>query len=102
MRDLLDHAAELRRVDTLGHAVHLAEAEGLQRLAHLARAADAAADLLHFDGLPFRAHAAFPSGSSLPRRARYSRSLRSCSRALNVALTTLCGLAVPSDLVRMF
>src|ERR1051326_2011750 len=102
MRDLRNHPARFLRVGTFGDAMHLAEAEGFERLAHLARAADAAADLLHFDHLPVRAHAAFPSGSSRPRSAPYACSLRTCSRALNVALTTLCGLAVPSDLVRMF
>src|SRR5688572_26973074 len=38
------------------------------------------------------------ASSSVPRSARYSSSLRSCLSALNVAFTTLCGLAVPSDL----
>src|ERR1051325_4365118 len=105
MRDLGNHAADVRRVRTLGHAVHLAQAEGLERLAHLARAADAAAHLAHAEDLLLlglllrRAHAA-PSSS--PRSDWYCFSLRSCWSASKVALTTLCGLAVPRDLVRMF
>src|ERR1051325_4636680 len=101
MRNLGDHPAHFLGVGTLADAVHLSEAEGFERLAHLARAADAAPDLLHFDGLPFGAHASAAS-SPLPRRARAPFSVRSCLRASKVALTTLCGLAVPSDLVRMF
>src|SRR5258706_3875604 len=103
MRDLGNHAGDVRRDDAFGQAMHLAEAERLDRLAHFARAADAAAHLAHAERLLFaalflRAHAV----SSSLRSARYCFSLRSCERASKVALTTLCGLAVPSDLVRMF
>src|ERR1700755_1384265 len=112
MRDLLDHPPHFLRVHPLGDAVHLAQAEGLERLAHLDGAADAGADLADADlfhaafvRLLFcRAHSAASGAllSALPRRALYSASLRSCLRASKVALTTLCGLAVPRDLVRMF
>src|SRR5262245_20575593 len=104
VRDFRNHAADVRRIGALGHAVHLAQAEGLERLAHFARAADAAADLAHTKDLRValllrRTHAA-PSSSL--RSDWYCFSLRSCWSASNVALTTLCGLAVPRDLVRMF
>src|SRR6185369_5029522 len=102
VRDLGDHPADFLRIDALGDPVHLPQAESLQRLAHLARAADAAADLADLDLLHGRAHASTSAASPLPRSALYCSSLRSCLRASNVALTTLCGLAVPSDLVRMF
>src|SRR2546425_13167929 len=109
MRDLGNHPAHFLRVRPLGNPVHLSEAEGLQSLAHFARASDAAANLLHAQRLPglfrlLRAHASPPSLSSplRPRRVLYSFSFRSCLSASNVALTTLCGLAVPRDLVRMF
>src|SRR5258706_11456787 len=106
MRDTGDHAARFRRVDARGDAMHLAEAEGTKRLAHVARATDTAADLLDLNHLLGRflrsggAHDSVPS--STPRSDLYCASLRSCCSASNVALTTLCGLAVPSDLVRMF
>src|SRR6266704_4985767 len=81
MRDLGNHAAHMRRIETLGHPVHLAQSERLAGLAHFARTADAAAHLAHADrllvvGLLLRAHAA-PS-SSVPRSAWYCFSLRSC------------------------
>src|SRR5688572_8793107 len=110
MRDLGDHPAHFFCVFPLGHAMHLSEAQGLERLTHLARATDAAADLPQANRAGrflfrlLRAHAS-PSGAPsepLPRRALNCSSLRSCLRASNVALTTLCGLAVPSDFVRMF
>src|SRR6266849_2328847 len=108
MRDLGDHPPHFPRIRPLGDPVHFAEAEGLEGLAHLARAPDAAANLLHPQHLFLfrflRAHASPPSLSSplRPRRFLYSFSLRSCLSASKVALTTLCGLAVPRDLVRMF
>src|SRR5207253_1911491 len=108
MRNLGDHPAHFFRVQPLGNPVHLAEAERFEGLAHFARASDAAANLLHaqrfFLFRFLRAHASPPSLSPplRPRRFLYSLSLRSCLSASNVALTTLCGFAVPRDLVRMF
>src|SRR5688572_27135277 len=106
MRDLGDHAAHRSRVDTFGDAVDLAEAERFERLAHFDRAGDPAAHLADADRLTAvldLAHASAPSvASSPPRRALYCSAVRSSLSASNVALTTLCGLAVPSDLVRMF
>src|SRR5438270_11936693 len=105
VRDAGDHAARFGRVDARRHPVHLSEAEGTKRLAHVARATDAAADLLdlnHLLGRFFRSGRAHSAPSSTPRSVLYCASLRSCWSASNVALTTLCGLAVPSDLVRMF
>src|SRR3954469_16876620 len=111
MRDFGDHAANFRRVDALGDAMHLAEPERLERLAHFDRAADSAADLTDaqhlrvFVGflLIHEFHASASAGSSsIPRSDLYSASLRSCLSASNVALTTLCGFAVPRDFVRMF
>src|SRR5437016_14195637 len=101
MRDLGDHPAHFSAVDPLCHAMHLAEAESLEGLAHLDRASDAAADLLDADLLGLAllrlrgAHASPSAASSLPRSALYWSALRSCLRASNVALTTLCGFAVP-------
>src|SRR4029077_9886 len=97
-------------IRTLGHPAYFPESERLERLAHSARASDAAANLAHAKHLLLligllRAHASPPSLVSplfVPRRLRYSLSLRSCFSASNVAFTTLCGLAVPSDFVRMF
>src|SRR5712691_11272475 len=102
MRDAGNHAARLRRVDPRGDAMHLAEAEGTKRLAHVARAADAAANLLDLNHLLALGGAHHSAPSSTPRSESYCASLRSCWSASNVALTTLCGLAVPSDFVRMF
>src|ERR1051326_6764811 len=109
VRDLRDHAANFFRVDALRDAVHLAETERAKRLAHFDRAADAAANLTDANLLRVallrlrRAHASPSAAASAPpRRLLYSSSLRSCLSASNVALTTLCGFAVPSDLVRMF
>src|SRR5881392_1551271 len=108
MRDPGDHPAHFLGVRPLGDAMHLAESERFECLAHVARASDAAADLFYVQLLRLlvllRAHASPPSLSSplRPRSALYSFSLRSCLSASNVALTTLWGLAVPSDLVRMF
>src|SRR5687767_9692489 len=114
MRDPGDHAANFLRVHPLGNAMDLAKAQGLERLPHFHGAPDATAHLTDADGLSFgllsaaeslQLHASAPSAagsSSLPRRARYCSSVRRALSASNVALTTLCGLAVPSDLVRMF
>src|SRR5258706_16364045 len=102
MRDTGDHAARFRGVDARGHAMHLAEVEGTKRLADVARAADTAADLLDLNHLPALGCAPDSVPSWTPRSDLYCASLRSCCSASNVALTTLCGLAVPSDLVRMF
>src|SRR5688500_12352041 len=114
MGDLRDHAADFFGIDALGHAMELAEAEGLERFAHFDRAADAAAALAAADLLRVRVlrlaaeelqfHASAPSvgSSSPPRRDLYCSAVRSCLSASKVALTTLCGLAVPRDLVRMF
>src|SRR3978361_879570 len=109
MRDLGDHAANFRRVDALGNAMHLAESERLERLAHFDRAADSAADLADAQRLRVfvvfllhEFHASASAGSSsIPRSDLYSASLRSCLIASNVALTTLCGFAVPRAFVGM-
>src|SRR5579872_5845415 len=107
MRDLGDHAPRLLRIRPLGNAMQFAEAQSLQRFAHADGAADSAVDLTDAKSLHSalcRAHAPAPSPSSplRPRSDLYSFSLRSCLNASKVALTTLCGFAVPSDLVRMF
>src|SRR5581483_254866 len=101
--DLRDHPADFLRIGALGDAIHLSETESLERLPHLERATDTTADLADFDLLRCGAHAS-PSValSPLPRSDLYCSSLRSCLSASNVALTTLCGFAVPSDFVRMF
>ena len=108
MRDPGNHPAHFFRVRPLGDSVHLSESECFERFTHSARAANAAANLLYAKRLflmcLLRAHASPPCASSplRPRRFLYSSSLRSCLSASNVALTTLCGFAVPSDFVRMF
>src|SRR5262249_20148586 len=108
MRDLGDHPARFPCVRPLGDLMHLAEAESRERLAHFTRAPDPAANLPHaqrfFLFRLLRAHAPPPSLSSPLRLRRflYSFSLRSCLSASKVAFTTLCGFAVPRDLVRMF
>src|SRR5688500_13257386 len=112
------HPQHLFRIGALGNAMHLAQAEGLQGLAHLHGATDAAPDLLDADRLAaalfrlaaekLQLHASAPSAtgaaatSRSPRRFLYCSSVRRALSASNVALTTLCGLAVPRDLVRMF
>src|SRR5437870_4152846 len=106
MRNALHHSPNGGIVRPLGDPVHLSQAQRLERVAHVSRAADSAANLLHAQRLLLRigllrVHAASPP-SSPPRSALYSFSLRSCLSASNVALTTLCGFAVPSDFVRMF
>ena len=112
-RDEVDHWIDLEP-PLAAHLFTVAQAIGRAQQADqsfdLAREPvdDSAADLLHAQLLRLlvllRAHASPPSLSSplRPRSALYSLSLRSCLRASNVALTTLCGFAVPSDLVRMF
>src|SRR5687767_11973432 len=118
MRDLRNHAPHFFRVGALGNAMQFAQAQGLEGLAHLDRAADAAPDLPDAEGLAaglllsaaeeLQLHASAPSTtgaagtSRSPRRFLYCSSVRSALSASNVALTTLCGLAVPRDLVRMF
>src|SRR5215213_585630 len=119
--DLLDHAANCRRVFQGRGAVKLVEFEADQRLALLGLAADRRADLLNGDGgccgsrilchcqsLPY---ASAPAASLVsasrrracsvetfrPRRAATERGLSSFLSASKVARTRLYGFDEPSD-----
>src|SRR5262252_4066122 len=126
MAHLVDHAAHRRRILALDHLMHSAQAQAANRLAHVIGTADEAPDPLHFHSagalraLLFACHAYSPAAFStfsvfsalagLPLNSStvFERVSATClasfrpSSAANVALTTLCGLEVPSDFVSTF
>src|SRR5215831_1371100 len=116
MAHFVNHAARFRRVLPLHNLVQTAQPEAANRLAHVVRAADKADHPLDLDralGCVFlrRRHRASPAACS----AFFSRPVISstvlvrvsatCAASFNpssaakVALMTLCGFEVPSDLV---
>src|SRR5215469_2763704 len=116
MAHLVDHATGLRRVLPLDHLVQAAQAQPANGLAHILGAADKADHPFHFDGalggvFLLCRHCASPAALStffsrpvisstvLVRVSATWAASFSPSSAANVALTTLCGLEVPSDLV---
>src|SRR5271165_7065809 len=101
MRHLGHHAAEVSVVRPLHHAVHFLETQRSHDDFVLFRGADRAADQLDFN-FSIR-HEPYPTFScARPRMSATCALSRSCSRALMVALTTLCGLWHPIDLVSTF
>src|SRR5262245_781133 len=111
MPDLVDHPARRRSVLELHRVADAAKTEpanhgGLVVLEpdralderHLHRTALGVRSVIRHGYAPARSN----SASSLPRiRAIATGSFSECSPS-NVARTTLCGLAEPSDFVRMF
>src|SRR6516162_7905662 len=118
MPHLVDHSAHRRRILALDHLMHSAQAQAADRLAHVIGTADEAPDPLHFHSaraLLFACHAYSPAAFStfsvfsalaaLPLNSStvFERVSATClasfrpSSAAKVALTTLCGLEVPSD-----
>src|SRR5678815_4805589 len=113
MRDLSQHAAQLRRVLEHDGAIVAAQPERVERRLRLRRLADAALHLrdvhLH-DALPFVAPTVSTTGLAarpnillieMLRRLATFWALSSWLIACIVALTTLCALFVPSALVKM-
>src|SRR5215471_18550944 len=119
MAHLVDHAAGFRRVLALDNLMQAPQAEPANRLAHIVSAADRADHPFHsnraFGGVfLLRRHRASPAACSaffarpvisstvLVRVSATCAASFNPSSAANVALTTLCGLEVPSDLVSTF
>src|ERR1035438_6221609 len=94
MRHLLHHAAETRGIGPLHHLVELPQAQAFHHPPGLLRSADDAAHQLDFD---CAAHQSF--STAMPRNAARAALSRNDSSATMVALTTLCGLRRPIDLV---
>src|SRR6516162_9792661 len=118
MADLADHSPDRRGIVADDLHAEAAEAEPLERRLLVLRRADAAPDqgdreaalraallprLRFLSSFPCVRHAFSSTGSAAarPRRLAISSSFFRRSSPLNVALMTLCGLVVRSDLVRM-
>src|SRR5215472_16880665 len=99
MRNLLHEAAESRRIGPLHDLIHLPEAQRAHDHFVFFRRADRAADQLDSD---FRFGRHYIFSGVRPRISITAFLSRSCSRALMVALTTLCGLWLPIDFVSTF
>src|SRR6266478_3744037 len=120
--NFVDHAASFWRVLTFDHLMQTAQPKPANRLPHIIGAADKADHPLDFDraagrrvflGTQFvRTHCASPaatfsdffsrpviSSTVLVRVSATCAASFKPSNAENVALTTLCGFEVPSDLV---
>src|SRR4029453_19386702 len=106
----MNHAARLRRVRQLHGVIDASKSHPGDRLALRAVETDRASHQRHLHALGRRGlptllghrYAPTSSDSSLPRnRATCAGSLRSINPA-NVARTTLCGFADPSDFVSTF
>src|ERR1700679_684808 len=116
MRHFFYESAESRCVRPLHHLIELLQPQTTHNDFVLFRCADDAANQFDFDlafhnRFPFQPYSAF-AGSGLgasfgietsrPRISRTSLMSRSCSSALMVAFTTLCGLWLPIDFVSTF
>src|SRR3984885_2953521 len=101
MRNGLHHAADRRRILTLHDLVQPGEPQALDHLLVLLRRRDLRAVVLDQQCLLRLCHD-YSSSTVLPRIRATSALSRSWVSASNVALITLCGLAVPSDLVSTF
>src|SRR5580698_8824843 len=102
MRNLLDEPAERRRVRPLDDLVHLFQTQRAHDHLMLFGRADRAANQLDLDrACRYIGHAYIFSGVS-PRISITALRSRSCSSALIVAFTTLCGLWLPIDFVSTF
>src|ERR1700689_2477327 len=100
MRNLLDEPAERRRIRPLHNLVHLLQSQRPHNHFMLLRRTDRAPDELNPDRCFSFSHYIF-SGVR-PRISITAFLSRSCSSALIVAFTTLCGLWLPIDLVSTF
>src|SRR2546426_9757083 len=104
IRDPAHHPPTRRRVDPRHDLVEALESETLHDQLVLARAADRAPDVLDPEpgrtAFLFRRHP-YSSSTCLPRILATSPGSFRRFRPSKVALTTLCGLVLPSDLVRM-
>src|ERR1700681_2773946 len=101
MRDLGHHSPDRRCVFPFDHLIQPGKAQALDHELVLDRRADFRAHVLELNCLLLCRHV-YSSCSVLPRRVATSWRSRSLKSASNVALITLCGLAVPIDLVRTF
>src|SRR5882757_6241191 len=101
MRNCLDHAADRRRILALHDLVQPGEAQALDDLLVLLRRRNLRAVVLDQQCLLRLCHD-YSSCICLPRSAATSARSRNWVSASNVALTTLCGLAVPRLLVSTF
>src|SRR5215475_2746541 len=117
MAHFVDHAARFRRVLALDNLMQAAQAEPANRLAHVVGAANKADHPFHFDGALggvffLCRHRASPaaccsgffsrpviSSTVLVRVSATCAASFNPSSAAKVALMTLCGFEVPSDLV---
>src|SRR5271166_2502764 len=98
MRNLFDEPAKRRRIGPLHHLVHFPQSESPHHDLVFFRRADRAADQLDPD---FSLGHYIFSGVR-PRISMTAFLSRSCSSALIVAFTTLCGLWLPIDFVSTF
>src|SRR5580765_564717 len=111
MANLVDHAANRGRVLQLHRGIDLAQSEPPRHELLVVFEPDWALDQLDRDGLPLRVSSLVchdyalarevSSSSSLPRNRAINTGSFKEPRPVNVARTTLCGFAEPSDLVRM-
>src|SRR6266498_4563245 len=107
MPDLADHATDRRRVFPDQALAQASEAQSLQCGLLVFGGANAAAVPAQHQSLTLRVlrlhrlSASAGASAARPRRRRISSAFWSRRRPSNVALMTLCGLVVRSDLVRM-
>src|SRR6476660_5821051 len=112
MPHLVDHPANRRCVLQLHRVVEAAEAEPLHDRGLIILEPNRALDERHLHHAALRigsmvrhipyARARAKSSRSLPRRRAIITGSFSVARPVKVARTTLCGFALPSDLVKMF
>src|SRR5579862_5240060 len=96
MRNFLHHAAKRRGIRPFNDLVDFAQSERPHNLLVLLGGADRTAYQFDFD---FAFHIRHILSSVKPRISATRFLSRSCSSALIVAFTTLCGLCVPIDFV---
>src|ERR1019366_8425126 len=101
MRNLLDEPAERRRIRPHHNLIHFLQTQRPHNHLMLLRCADRAADQLDFD-CSFGCHKTYIFSGVRPRISITAFLSRSCSSALIVAFTTLCGLWLPIDFVSTF
>src|SRR3974390_2052292 len=102
MRHFIHHAADGRRVLTFDDLVEPCDTHSLDHGLVLLGRTDLRRVVLDLDGLLGRCCHVQSSSTVLPRSAAISLRSRNPRSAAKVALITLCGLAVPNDLVSTF
>src|SRR5437764_11558913 len=101
MRNFGDHSTNGGCILALDNLVEAGKAQPFDHQLVLYRRTDLGAHILDANFLFLCGHV-YNSCTDLPRMLATSSRSRSLLSASNVALTTLCGLAVPMDLVRTF